>query len=175
MPHSEPSPTAGDAASPPPPRGWTRLPVLALATGLGLGYSPIAPGTVGSVWGLLLTLALRQWLAPAPEAAAIVALALVGVPLCGAAVRALGRGKDPGAIVFDEIVSLPMTFFLLPIDGPGVLVTGWLLNRVFDIVKPWPTRRLERLPGGWGVMADDWMAGLYSNLVLRLGMFAGLW
>ncbi|MFP6666117.1 MAG: phosphatidylglycerophosphatase A [Pirellulales bacterium] len=154
-------------------------PVLFLATGFGFGASPKAPGTAGSIWGLPLAWAIGQVPQVGPLPAAIVQVALIvaicaaGVPLCSSASRRLGGQKDPGAIVFDEIASLPITFFLIPwheYDGAGlgvVLAAGFLLHRVFDITKPPPCRRLERLDGGLGIMADDWIAGIYSCLALH--------
>jgi phosphatidylglycerophosphatase A len=99
--------------------------------------------------------------------AVIAAICAAGVPLCTAAVRRLGGKKDPGSIVFDEIASLPITFLLVDTDRPWLLGLGFLLHRVFDITKPPPARQLERLPDGLGVMADDWVAGVYSNLALH--------
>ena len=150
---------------------------VAVATGLWVGFVPFAPGTVGALWGLGLAVVLSgtaiYW-----QLAVIAVAAGVGIPLCGTAARRLGK-KDPGAIVWDEIVSLPMTFLFIPADrmfDPGVLATGFVLNRVFDISKTPPARQFERLPGGWGVMADDWVAGVYSCLSLhvlfRLGLFS---
>ena len=101
------------------------------------------------------------------ELAAIVALFVVGVPLCTAAVKRLGGKKDPGCIVFDEIASLPITFFLVPMTEPLVVLAGFALHRLFDITKPPPARQLESLPDGLGIMADDVIAGIYSNLALR--------
>ncbi len=103
------------------------------------------------------------------QAVLILILAATGVPLCTHAVRRLNR-KDPGCVVWDEIASLPITFFLIPADlmwSPTVLLAGFALHRVFDITKPPPARQLERLPDGLGVMADDWAAAVYSCLVLH--------
>ncbi len=142
-----------------------------LATGVGVGFVPVAPGTFGAVWGLLVAWALSGtawwW-----QALAIFALAAAGVPICTRAVRRLGRGHDPGCIVWDELASVPMTFFLVPCDRPSVVLFGFALNRLFDISKPPPARRLERLPEGLGVMADDWAAGLYSGIVLHAVLWA---
>jgi phosphatidylglycerophosphatase A len=101
--------------------------------------------------------------------AALVVIA-VGVPICAAAARALS-GKDPGAVVWDEIAAIPVTFGLTDLArSPGSLVvvmaSGFLLFRLFDILKPPPAGWLERLPGGWGIMADDLMAGVYAALCL---------
>jgi phosphatidylglycerophosphatase A len=142
---------------------------MLLATGLGLGFSPIAPGTVGALAGLPLAWAIAQLPAIALQLATIVGLALIGIPLCTHAVRRLGR-KDPGCVVWDEIASLPITFFLVPVElwsRPGTVLIGFSLSRVFDILKPPPARQLERLPEGLGVMADDWAAGVYSCLAFH--------
>ena len=69
--------------------------------------------------------------------------------------------------MLDEIASLPITFFLVPIDSVGVAAAGFALHRLFDISKPPPIRQIERLPAGLGVMADDWMAGVYSCVALH--------
>lgn len=147
-----------------------RDPLVFLACGLGLGYARFAPGTVGTLLGLPLAWAigLLPWWGQVPLIAAICA---VGVPLCTYAARRL-NAKDPGAIVFDEIASLPITFFLVPLSRPlgelaAILAAGFVLHRVFDISKPPPAKRLERLPRGLGIMADDWSAGVYSCLVLH--------
>jgi phosphatidylglycerophosphatase A len=140
-----------------------------LASGAYLGCVPVAPGTVGALWGIPLTLAIIQlpsiWL----EVVLIVVLATSGVALTGAVAAQLGH-KDPSCIVWDEIVSVPITFFLIPHErlySPVVLIVGFLLNRVFDVSKPPPARWLERLPGGLGIMADDWCAGVYSCALLH--------
>jgi phosphatidylglycerophosphatase A len=153
---------------PSPPSRWGLA--VWLATGFGVGFVPVAPGTFGSAWGLLAA----WWLSSTAwwwQVLAIVLLAAAGIPLCSLAVRRLGRGHDPGCIVWDEIASVPITFFLVPCDRPAILVVGFVLHRLFDISKLPPARQLERLPGGLGVMADDWAAGLYSSLVLHLLMW----
>jgi phosphatidylglycerophosphatase A len=86
----------------------------------------------------------------------------------------LGNVKDPGCIVLDEIASLPITFFLVPMNSWIVVAAGFALHRLFDISKPPPARQLERLPEGLGIMADDWAAGVYSNLVLHALIYFGV-
>lgn len=76
-------------------------------------------------------------------------------------------GKDPGAVVFDEIAAFPVVFLLVPVDLTTGLL-GFLWFRFFDIAKPWPIRWFERFPGGWGIMADDLVAGVYSGASLWL-------
>lgn len=163
-----------DSTVHPQPARWT--PAVWAATGLGFGLSPVAPGTVGALWGLPLAWGLGQtplWV----QLAVIVVICLLGIPLCTRAARDLGGKKDPGAIVWDEIVSMPITFLLVPMTSPAVVIVGFLLNRVFDISKPPPARQLERLPDGLGIMADDLAAGVYScgvlHLLLALGWIPG--
>jgi phosphatidylglycerophosphatase A len=138
-----------------------------LATGSWIGLIPWAPGTWGSLLGLPLALGISR-LAIWAQPVVILVICAVGIPVCTAATRRLGGKKDPGAIVLDEIAALPITFFLLPMDHWTVLLAGFLLFRLFDISKPPPARQLERLPDGLGIMADDWIAGIYANLALRL-------
>jgi phosphatidylglycerophosphatase A len=97
-------------------------------------------------------------------------LIAIGIPLCTAASRRLG-GKDPGCVVWDEIVTMPLVFLGLSssqISDLGVLCVGFVLHRVFDITKPPPARQVERLPEGLGIMADDCVAGLYACAALHL-------
>jgi phosphatidylglycerophosphatase A len=136
---------------------------IALATALGAGYMPIAPGTLGSAVGLLL-----WFLLPAPAWTQLLAIALVmaaGTWSAGVAERHFGR-HDPGQVVIDEVAGMLITLFLIPAGWFSAAV-GFLLFRAADIVKPFPARRFERLPGGLGIMADDVMAGIYANLALR--------
>jgi phosphatidylglycerophosphatase A len=96
-----------------------------------------------------------------------------GVPLCTVAATRLGA-RDPGAVVLDEILALPVAYFGVELHSPAVLVAGFLLFRLFDVVKPPPARQLERLPRGLGIMADDLVAALYALLSLRLLALAGV-
>ena len=138
-----------------------------VATGFGSGYSPVAPGTAGSLVGLLLFLPLagRAW---PIQLAAVVAVTILGVLAGGRLATTLGR-KDPGVVVVDEVAGQWITFLALPMT-PVIAVAGFLLFRAMDIWKPWPARALERLPGGLGIMADDVAAGIYAHLLLRLGL-----
>lgn len=141
-----------------------------IATGLGSGYSPIAPGTAGSLVGLLFFWPLAGvplvWLA-----VAIVGLFFVGVAASTAVAAQVGL-HDPGIVVVDEVVGMWVTLVLVPFT-PLTAALGFLLFRLMDVVKPFPARDLEHLPGGWGIVADDVMAGIYANLALRLGLY--LW
>jgi phosphatidylglycerophosphatase A len=138
-----------------------RIFVLALATGAGSGYSPVASGTVGAAVGLALWFALTG-LAPSSYAAACVAVSAVGVWAAGRAEHILGS-HDDGRITIDEVAGMLVSLAWLP-ARPEVAGVGFVLFRIFDIWKPFPARAAERLPGGLGVMADDLVAGAYANL-----------
>jgi phosphatidylglycerophosphatase A len=136
-----------------------------LATGLGSGYSPLAPGTAGSAVGLLAFWPLARAGAGWQIAACAVGF-LIGTWASGLLARELGR-KDPGLAVIDEVVGMWVTLVGLPF-GLRTALVGFVLFRVMDVVKPWPARELERLPGGWGIMADDVAAGVFAHLALRV-------
>jgi phosphatidylglycerophosphatase A len=139
---------------------------LAVATVFGVGYAPVAPGTFGSAAGLLI-----WWLLPAStgiQAAAIAAIFVAGSWGSNVAERHFGR-TDPGQVVIDEVMGMLITLFLNPVGWIGALA-GFLLFRVFDVIKPYPANRLEQLHGGIGVMADDAMAAVYANLALRAAL-----
>ena len=140
-----------------------------VATGLGSGYAPFAPGTAGSLVGLALFWPVHHL----PLAGQAVATALVfalGVAAAGHVARRLGI-EDPGLVVADEVVGMWVSLLGLPLTGVTA-AAGFVLFRVFDVFKPYPARDLERLPGGWGIMCDDVMAGVYANLLLRAGLLA---
>ena len=136
-----------------------------LATGLGTGYGPLVPGTWGSLPGVALAWIVERRFGGWGVAAAAGVFALAGTWAADRTAARLGA-KDPGLIVVDEIAGQLVTLCFPPAT-PQVLIAGFVVFRVFDIVKPWPARRLEALPGGSGIMADDLMAGLYANLVLQ--------
>lgn len=144
-----------------PPAALQRFARLVATVG-GVGHAPVAPGTVASA---LTALALGV-VSPSPLALVVMLLAviLVGTWAAQEAERSLG-GKDPGAIVIDEVAGMALAVLTLPLT-PAVLIAGFVLFRVFDIVKPYPANALQRLPGGVGVMIDDLVAGLYALLLL---------
>jgi phosphatidylglycerophosphatase A len=144
---------------------------LALATVLGIGYAPVAPGTFGSAAGLVLWAILPS--TPAVQGATITALFIAGSWSGSAAERHFGR-TDPGQVVIDEVMGMLITLFMIPVGWLGATV-GFLLFRVADVIKPWPANRLERLHGGVGVMADDAMAAVYANIALRLALVVVAW
>lgn len=141
-----------------------------VATCGGIGYFPIAPGTLGSALGLGLVVALgrlpigRFWATAALGAAAALLFGL-GVWASGEAEKFLGR-VDPGPAVIDEVVGQMVTFLARPDASWKLLLAGFVLFRVSDIVKPFPARRAEKAPGGWGIMLDDVIAGTYSLALL---------
>lgn len=146
----------------------TRLAVF-IATAGYTGYFPFAPGTVGSAVGLVVY--LLAWWAQSPlvEVALIVALFGAGVWAGTTAERYFG-GVDPGPIVLDEVVGMLITLAFIPVGLSGA-IAGFVLFRIFDVIKPFPANRLEALHGGLGVMADDAMAAVYANISLRLVMW----
>ena len=141
-----------------------RRPVVALsiATAFGVGYVPFAPGTFGSAVGLVIWAVLPSSIAV--HLSAIVLIFAIGV-WCGTVAERHFGGSDPGPVVIDEVMGMLLTLFMHPV-GWGGAITAFFLFRAFDVLKPYPADRLERLPGGLGVMADDSMAAVYANLVL---------
>lgn len=150
---------------------------LVLATGLGLGYRQPAPGTLGSLWGIPLALPLLtfQHFSPAAYATAFFAMVLVyfsiGWTLCQLALplckRAGLQKVDPQEIVCDEYTAFPIMLAFVPVSATTILI-AFVLFRVLDILKPWPIRRLEYLPGAWGIMLDDYLAAVIGALVFGL-------
>jgi phosphatidylglycerophosphatase A len=141
---------------------------LAFATVLGAGYAPMAPGTVGSAVGLLLWYLLPA--SPIVQVSTLAVVIVMGSWSGGVAEHHFGR-PDPGQVVIDEVAGMLVTLFLVPVGWAGALL-AFFLFRLSDIVKPYPANRLERLPGGAGIMADDLMAGVYANLALRLCLWS---
>lgn len=139
---------------------------LWLATVLGIGRIPFAPGTFGSIPGLLLALWLHHLGLPWLEAVVIVVTFGVGIWAAGAAERHF-QLTDPGPVVIDEVLGMLVTLAFIPVNATGAIV-GFVAFRVFDIIKPFPARNLERLPGGLGIMADDFAAGVWGQIVMRL-------
>jgi phosphatidylglycerophosphatase A len=173
-----------------------RKPRLALfiATACGLGYIPVAPGTWGSLAGLaialfLVWLGVRRFLLTSDlpgtfwtagflpsygQMAITVVIGLIGVWAAHRSAR-FANSKDPQFIVIDEVSGQLLTYFMpFTLLNWKYWLLGFILFRVFDIWKPFPARQAESLPGGWGIMADDWVAGIYAAIGLWLARAAGL-
>jgi phosphatidylglycerophosphatase A len=151
---------------------------LAVATAFGVGYVPFAPGTFGSLAGLVVFVAVRAGSAaagwPVLELVAIVLVYLLGAWSATAAESHFGH-IDPGPVVIDEVLGMLVTLAFVPVSITGALV-GFVLFRIFDVIKPPPCNRLEALPGGWGVMSDDLMAALYAYACVQgLAYVAPAW
>jgi len=145
-----------------------RAVILFISQGAYAGRSPVAPGTAGTVAGVFLYLGMKGL--PAGHYLAVCVLViLVGMWVAGHAEIILGRTDSP-SIVIDEIAGFLTAMFMVP-SGWLFIVSGFLLFRVFDIMKPWPLKRLEDLHGGPGVMLDDVGAGVYTNIVLQIAAF----
>lgn len=197
---------------------------FALATALGVGYAPKAPGTFGSLVGIAVAIATNpaslislvgllfypagfgieapmfngHVVVPAlllvPSLAALLGIGLIGV-WSSSRVAAYAGIEDPQYVVIDEVSGMHLTLVLAlaPLGSPASLVSadnasvfalysgmsllnwkyllaGFVLFRLFDIWKPYPIKWLEKLPGGWGIMADDWLAGVYAAIVLRVAV-----
>lgn len=138
---------------------------LIVATFGYVGFFPVAPGTAGSLVALILYAVVRWVGHPVFEGTVIAAVFAIGVWSATRAEQVLGV-EDPGPVVIDEVLGMLITLAWLPLSLTGVIV-GFLLFRIFDVVKPFPARRLEDAPAGWGIMLDDAMAGVYAHLLLR--------
>ncbi len=135
-----------------------------IATALGSGYSPVAPGTAGSI----LAVVLIYLFSPVPGwllLTILVLLFFVGVYTSTEVEKELG--EDPSRVVIDEVVGMGISVLWLPTDYRLFLI-AFVLFRVFDILKPPPINRSQQLPRGWGIMIDDVLAGVYSLIVVHL-------
>ena len=137
-----------------------------LATGLGVGYTPIAPGTAGSFVALclfwVLPFSYSTWL--------IICLISFVIGIWSANIVERDKGKDPGLVVIDEFVGQWITLLFLP-KAIILYISGFLLFRVFDIIKPFPADKSQNIKGGLGVMIDDVIVGIYVNILLQLYVY----
>ncbi len=137
-----------------------------------VGYSglvPIAPGTAGSAVTAVIYVLLCDSMSTMAWLVVLAVVAAISLPVAGAEAEARGR-KDPGPVVIDEMLGFLVTVGFLPYSL-SMTLAGFLLFRVLDIIKPPPARWLERLPGGWGIVLDDVAAGIWGNVILRLGLW----
>ena len=141
--------------------------VMVLATGFFAGYIPFAPGTFGSIVGLSLCFLLSK--AKLSVAIPFILIFIFFAIWISNKAEKILKQNDPGCIVIDEIAGIMLTFLGLPFNIISV-AAGFLTFRFFDILKPFPIRYMEkRFTGGTGIVLDDLAAGIFSNLVLRLG------
>lgn len=141
-------------------------PVHLLAFGLGLGLSPVAPGTVGTLLGIVIAWLMLD-MGLSIQIGLAIAMVLAGFWICDNSSRRIGQ-HDPGGIVWDEIAAMYIVLLFAP-----PTISAWILAfglfRFFDIVKPWPIRDLDHsIGGGLGIMLDDLVAALYAVILLAL-------
>lgn len=143
-----------------------------IGSGFGSGLSPVAPGTAGSLVAAII-LYLLSFVLPGTPGGWEWTATLATMPTVGLAVGVWATGRmstpenpDPGSAVWDEFVGMWLTCLLVPFHSPVWLAIAFVLFRALDVLKPWPCRWLERLPGGWGIMLDDVAAGLWGALIM---------
>lgn len=140
---------------------------LALATWFGAGLAPKGPGTAGSLGALLAAWPLAVWAGWAPWHFPLLAALLLLPAVWAASVTARERGvEDPQIVVIDEVLGQWLALAGAARFSLWEVAAAFVLFRIFDIVKPWPVRQAESLPGGAGIVADDLLAGLYAAAVL---------
>jgi len=140
--------------------------IKSFVTVFGVGYLPVAPGTWATVVGVAIVYYLGRNL-PAFTILLLVLLAL-GIMTTGIIEKQLNQ-KDPGIVVIDEVVGVMIALWGLPLIWP-VMICGFFLFRAFDMFKIYPINELEAQPGGWGIMLDDCMAGVYTSIILRVAL-----
>jgi phosphatidylglycerophosphatase A len=142
-----------------------------LATGFYSGYSPFISGTVGTAVAVVIYLGLHylSWLPYAIMLGGLTAIAIWSANIA----EIEFAEKDSGKIVIDEILGYLISMFLIPFRVKYIVI-GFILFRIFDIIKPYPIRSLQNLSGGLGIVADDFVAGIYTNLLLQLALFIKL-
>lgn len=134
---------------------------------------PPRTATIATALGVPLAVGLHALVGWHGYLPVVLALWGLGIPICARCIVLLGRG-DPREVTYDEIVTVPVVFFLVPRFSVSIMVVGFVLHRIFDIAKPLGVRNLERLGGGLGIMADDLLAGVYGFLCMQALLQMGL-
>jgi phosphatidylglycerophosphatase A len=143
---------------------------LFIATAGNVGYIPMAPGTAGSLVGLILLTGVRHWAEPMAEVWVLFGVVIAGVSCSSVAEVHIGR-EDPKCVVIDEVAGMLATMLWVPLNWSTVVV-GFVAFRFFDITKPFPAHNVESLHGGLGIMADDLVAAVYAAASVRLFLWA---
>lgn len=147
---------------------WTK----AIASGLGVGYTPLIPGTVATLEGILLFFLMERMEISFPIRLLFLGLLFIlGVRISTIIEQSCGE-KDPHLIIIDEIVGTLVVLYFVPISITTLIAT-FILFRLFDMLKPFPAQTLQEIKGGIGVMMDDVVAGLYTLLILKVALWAG--
>ncbi len=143
-------------------------PVQFLALGFGSGLAPKAPGTFGTLAAIPVFLLLTMLMpTPLPYAIAVIVMGFAGIYICGKTADDVGVHDHP-AIVWDEFVGFFITMFMVPVSWQSILV-GFILFRIFDILKPWPISFIDKnMTGGLGIMFDDVLAGIFALVIMQL-------
>ncbi len=140
--------------------------ILFFATGTFLGYSPLAPGTIGTLWGIPMAYGISV-LGPGRGIFAVVLTVFASILFAGMAKGIIG-GRDPGSIVCDEVAGFVVAAFMVPFT-PLNMILAFILFRIFDILKPFPIGILDRrIKGGAGIVLDDVAAGIYANICVHI-------
>jgi Phosphatidylglycerophosphatase A and related proteins len=147
---------------------------ILIGTGLGMGFSPIAPGTVASVGGLLVAVLLRPYIPFYQWFLLIFIVVFFFLGVYSATKLETDWGKDPSEVVIDEIVGIWISLCFLP-QGWGYSLAALVLFRLFDIYKPLYIKKMENLKVGWGIMMDDVVAGIYANVAIQLFCLIKVW
>ena len=141
------------------------------ATALGSGYSPFAPGTAGAIVGCLFLWLFEKYNLASTTSTPLIYIGLIVITIILGiiATNQLEKdwGKDPSKVVIDEVIGIWITMMFVQFTWINLLI-GFILFRFFDIAKPLGIRKMEKFPGGVGVMADDMLAGIYANIVLQV-------
>jgi phosphatidylglycerophosphatase A len=144
-------------------------PVHFLAFGLGTGFAPIAPGTVGTFLGVIIYIVNNYYLL-INELLLIIISTLIGIYICGKTAHDIDCHDHQG-IVWDEVTGFFITMFLVPFNAVNIML-GFILFRFFDIIKPWPIKQIDRkVSGGLGIMLDDVLAGIFANISINLILY----
>lgn len=141
-------------------------PIQFLALGFGSGLAPKAPGTFGTLAAIPIYLLLTM-LTPLHYGVMVLVMSVAGIYICGKAAADVGV-HDHGAIVWDEFVGFFITMFMVPVSWQSILL-GFILFRLFDILKPWPISYIDKkMTGGLGIMFDDVIAGVFALIIMQL-------